>query len=71
MRPKRNYQRKPLAGQTHAVAKKLANRDLGEVRQLRYVETHFHNGMQWTVDAKWEKFSNGQWREVPWTELDF
>ena len=29
--------------------------------QVRYVETIWHNGNQWTIRADWERLENGQW----------
>ena len=34
--------------------------------ELRRVDIRYHNGMQWTVEMRWEQLKSGQWEEIDW-----
>ena len=55
---------------TISVANQLAARLKAQPKEFRYVEIRFHDGNQWTLEARWEQLRNGEWVEVPWTEFE-
>ena len=40
-----------------------------EFGDVRYVETIWHNGQQWTKKSGWERLEAGKWIEITWTEM--
>ncbi len=67
MRPSRNKTPPDLQAQTHAIARRLAERLKMDIQNLRLIEVRYHDGRQWTIRTAWEQRIGDDWVEVDWT----
>lgn len=45
--------------------------ELREKHLVRHIHILFHNGRQWTIESRWERFddNSNEWIEILWTDL--
>lgn len=48
----------------------LARRIGVEPSEVRFAHYTFHNGKQWTVAGRWERYVEGLWQEVPFEMME-
>jgi hypothetical protein len=61
---KRSQTRRSQPSDSFEILTQVGDKLRAQYGEVRYVETVFHNGSQWTVKADWERLDGEAWRVV-------